>query len=256
MPVTGLPIWFELSTPDQDAATAFYARLFGWEVVSAGMEGFDYRLARKAEVAVAGLMPLSACPEGTPPSWMVYFGTEEVDETTEEIEATGGYIWKAPTDIPRTGRFSVVSDPQGAMLGLLEPLPMAEAPEVGAWDQTREGHGCWLELMTDDAKAAMGFYHLMFGWQPDGTHDLGPMGSYHIFAHEGAQIGGMMGLDGAPQPYWLCYFGVANLAASIATAQAAGGQLLSGPTEVAGPALVAVLADPQGARFAIVGPKP
>src|SRR5690606_40078201 len=42
----GNPCWYELGTGDLDAASGFYRRILGWEVVDSGMEGFDYRLAK------------------------------------------------------------------------------------------------------------------------------------------------------------------------------------------------------------------
>ena len=252
----GIPCWFELSTPDPDRAETFYGALFDWAVTDAAMPGFDYRLAKSGADMVAGMMPLAACPDGTPPNWMLYVAVDDCDATAAQAVALGGKLFKEPTEIPGTGRFAVLADPQGAVFGLLQPLPMDPPPEGGAWNQMAAGHGNWLELMSTDPKAAMGFYGKLFGWQPDAEMDMGAMGSYDLFTHQGKQIGGMMGLGTSPHPNWLCYFGVENSAAAMEKINAMGGTIAAGPMEVPGPALIAVAQDNQGAWFAMVGPKP
>lgn len=252
----GIPCWFELSVADPDRAEAFYTALFGWEIADAGMPGFDYRLARAGADMVAGVMPLSALPEGALANWMLYIAVDDCDATAAQAVALGGKLWKEPADIPGTGRYAVLADPQGAVFGILQPLPMDPPPEGGAWNQKAAGHGTWLELMSTDPQAALGFYGALFGWQADEVMDTGEMGPYHLFRHQGAQLGGMMGLGPSPYPNWLCYFGVDDLAAAMAQVNAMGGTVPMGPVEVPGPALIAVVQDNQGAWFAMVGPKP
>ena len=252
----GYPCWFELSTGDLDAAKGFYEALFGWMIGPSVMPDFDYRLAASGKEMVAGMMPLSMLPPGTPPNWMIYIAVDDCDETAAQTAALGGTVLKEPADIPGTGRFAVLLDPQGACFGILQPAPMENPPEGGAFDQQKSGHGNWIELMTGDPKAALGFYGMLFGWVEDAAMPMGEMGSYHIFSRAGAQIGGMMGLGTAPYPNWLPYFGVDDIPATIDTAEARGATLVHGPAEVPGPALIVVFRDPQGAHFAVVGPKP
>lgn len=252
----GNPCWFELSTGDLDAAAEFYGALFGWAVGASVMPEFDYRLAACGGDMVAGMMPLAMLPPGTPPNWMIYIAVDDCDATAAQAADAGGTVLKAPADIPGTGRFAVLADLQGACFGILQPAPMETPPEGGAFDQQKSGHGNWIELMSPDPGTALAFYGTLFGWTEDRVMPMGEMGGYHIFARGGAQIGGMMGLGPAPMPHWLPYFGVADVAATIATATSRGGALVHGPQEVPGPALIAVLRDPQGAHFAVVGPKP
>ncbi len=252
----GLPCWFELSVADADAAQGFYSGLLGWEFVDSGMPDFDYRLAKMGDAMVAGVFPLALCPPGTPPNWMIYIAVEDCDATAAQAVALGGKLWKEPADIPGTGRFAILGDPQGAVFGILQPLPMETPPEVGAFAQNRAGHGNWIELSSADPVAGLAFYGALFGWAEDGVFGMGDMGGYHLIAHQGAQIGGMMGLIGAPFSHWLPYFGVEDIAGTLACATATGAQVLNGPNEVPGPALIATIKDPQGAIFAVVGPKP
>lgn len=249
----GTPCWYELSTSDLAAGQDFYTRVLGWAVTDAGMEGFDYRLANAGGDMVAGMMTLPA--PGIPPHWLIYFAVDGCNATAAAITAAGGKVIKEPADIPGTGRFAVASDPQGAYFGILEPAPMDTPPTSGAFDQKKTGHGNWTELMTSDPKAGFAFYNGLFGWTADQAMDMGSMGIYQIFADKGTAIGGMMGLGNAPMPAWLAYFGVDGTDAAIARITAAGGAIVHGPQEVPGGAFIAVARDPQGAHFAVVGPR-
>lgn len=252
--VHGSPCWFELMSADLDGARGFYADLFDWQVTDAGMPDFTYLLAKSGDEMVAGLMGLTE-PD-MPSFWMIYLAVDDVDAKSAQIAADGGQVHKEPADIPGTGRFAIVTDPQGAAFGLLQPQPMETPPESGAFDQKKAGHAHWIELRTSDPAAAMAFYTRHFGWTPDRSMQMGEMGSYDLFARGGAQIGAMMSLAGPPRPAWMPYFGVNDVAATVARLEAGGGKVLHGPAEVPGPALIVQASDPQGVAFAFVGPMP
>ena len=62
-------------------------------------------------------MPL---PDGAPmPShWLVYFGSDDVDASAEQIRSSGGTLMVEPMDVPPSGRILVAQDPQGAIFAL------------------------------------------------------------------------------------------------------------------------------------------
>ena len=67
----------------------------------------------------------------------------------------------------------------------------------------------------------------------------------------------MMGAPAGTRPWWLAYFAVADTAAAVAAARIAGGTLLSGPDDTPfGFGRMALLADPEGATFAVVASAP
>lgn len=245
----GTPIWYELMTPDPAAAQRFYENVLGWKVADSGMAGMDYRLASAGDAMVAGLM---APPrEGIPANWGIYFAVADCDAAARDAQSAGASICVPATDIPGVGRFAVLTDPQGAVFNILK----GEGSDSQAFDQSKPGHGNWQELMTTDPKAALSFYGKLFGWSEARVHDMGAMGGYHIISHDGREIGGMMGLGGAPMACWLPYFGSSGIDASTKRIAAAGGKVIRGPMEVPGGAFIVVATDPQGAHFAIVGPK-
>ena len=253
----GNPCWYELNAPDLDAAGGFYGRVFGWQVVDSGMEGFDYRLARAGEAMVAGMMAQA----DQPPRWLIYFAVDDCDRMAEAIRAAGGSLCQPPTDIPGTGRYAVATDPQGVGFGILQPdmsamsaEEIARAALAAPFDQDRPGHGQWNELMSPDPVAGFAFYSGLFGWTKGEAMPMGAMGDYQLFRHEGRDIGAMMGLGDSPEPLWLPYFGVDDAVTNVArTVEAEGGKIHHGPVEVPGPAYIAVAQDPQGAWFAVVG---
>ena len=251
----GLPCWYELGTTDLDAAAAFYPHVLGWNVNSAGMPGFDYRIGTDAEGnGVAGFMS-TAGQEGAPaPNWLFYLEVDDCAATLDAVTAAGGSVLMPASEVPGTGTIAVIADPQGAVLGVLEPKPMNGAPSVRAFDQAKVGHGNWHELTTSDPEAGFEFYARVFGWAKGETLDMGEYGSYQLFQSGGTDIGGIMGLMGAPRPAWLSYFGTETVDTTVEAATSNGGRLVDGPNEVPGGAWVATLADPQGATFGIVGP--
>lgn len=245
----GTPVWYELTTTDPDAAQDFYTRVLGWRFADSGMPDFDYRIGHAGEHRVVGLM---APPEaGMPPRWGIYFAVDSCDATARAVTDAGGKVCHGPQDIPNVGRFAVLSDPQGATFCVLQ----AEGRDSQAFDQMRQGHGNWHELSTSDPGAALGFYSRIFDWKAGTAMDMGAMGTYQLFSHDGRDIGGMMPLGQAANPIWIPYFGSAGAEIAMSRITAAGGAVLHGPAEVPGGAWIVSARDPQGAEFAVVGPK-
>jgi predicted enzyme related to lactoylglutathione lyase len=118
---TGHCHWNELSTSDQPAALAFYARLFGWtkgDAMPMGEMG-DYQFITHHGETIGAVMNRMA--GGPPPSWTFYFGVEDIDVAAEAVSANGGTIHYGPAEVPG-GMFIVVAgDPQAAMFGLVGP---------------------------------------------------------------------------------------------------------------------------------------
>ena len=119
----GALCWTELSTRDTKAAEAFYTALFGWTAkvggVGTAMEYTEFSNQGKPGV---GMMAMPAqVPAFVPAYWMSYFQVDDVDASTEKAKSLGGGVRVPPMDIPSTGRFSVVTDPQGAMFALFMP---------------------------------------------------------------------------------------------------------------------------------------
>jgi predicted enzyme related to lactoylglutathione lyase len=75
---------------------------------------------------VAGIMKTPAQCTHQPPCWGAYVTVDDIDATTSKIEGLGGKIIVPPTDIPNIGRFSVFTDPQGAVLSAITYFPQQQ----------------------------------------------------------------------------------------------------------------------------------
>lgn len=252
----GRPVWYELAcTPSRRPdAEAFYADLFGWQIADSGMEGFEYDLASADGDMVAGIMDMPADRDGANPFWLIYFSVADADAATAAAVEAGASVQRPPADIPGTGRFAILEDPQGAAFGLLAPVPMDDGAGGQAFDQTKAAHGNWTELASKDPAAAIGFYTGLLGWTKSAAFDMGGAGDYQLFAHGGGDIGGIAPRSDSEAEAWLPYFGIAGVSAAIDRIGALGGNVIFGPQEVPGGAHIAIAEDPQGARFAVVGP--
>ena len=115
------------------------------------------------------------------------------------------------------------------------------------------GTFCWLELGTTDAAGARAFYTALFGWGVN-EFPMGEMGTYHIFQKDGADAAAMYQIGAQQQgmpPHWLSYVAVASADATTEKARSLGGTVHQGPFDVYDMGRMSVLADPQGAMFAI-----
>jgi uncharacterized protein len=113
----GAMIWNELSTSDVAKSKVFYADTFGW-----GWGGSDdYAEAQVAGRTIAGVTPRRPdLPADVPDHWLVYFGSADVDATVKKAADLGATVVAGPMDIPGTGRFAVLVDPQGAAFALFK----------------------------------------------------------------------------------------------------------------------------------------
>jgi len=248
-------VWFDLTVPDIDGAKAFYTDIVGWQAEK--WPGGDYVIWHAAKEGIGGIMKLT--PEmkqrGAPPNWMGYVASDDVDASARRAEKLGGRIIVPGTDIPDTGRFAVVADPQGAVFGLFYSRNRMEAP-----DATALGNFGWAELNTTDWKAAWKFYSELFGWKKTSSMDMGPeLGEYFMFGTDPEKsMGGMSNAANmmkAPA-HWLHYANVKTVDDTAKRIAAKGGKILNGPMDVpGGETRIAQCMDPQGAMFAIMASK-
>lgn len=247
--IRGKFVWHELMTTDTDAAGDFYSRVVPWKTQDSGMPSYTMWMAGKYRAA--GLMAL---PEegdsATPPHWIIYIGTPDVDATVAAAEKLGGRVIKGASDIPNVGRFAVLADPQGAAFAVFAPLPSSgseASPGGGVGDFT------WHELATMDPDSALRFYSELFGWSKGAAHDMGDMGTYQIVSHGGQDTAGIYkARDNSTPPSWLSYARVTDAGKAASAAKAAGGRILNGPMEVPGGSWIVMMLDPQGGAFAVV----
>ncbi|HZO23029.1 MAG TPA: VOC family protein [Steroidobacteraceae bacterium] len=246
--IRGRFIWHELMTTDPEAAGAFYTNVIPWKTQPSGMPSYTLWMSGKNQAG--GLMALPHAEAGTPPQWIIYVGTPDVDSSAEAARRLGGKVLKPPADIPNVGRFAVLSDPQGAAFAIFTPKP---GSGDGASTAGAVGDFTWHELATTDLDGALTFYTDLFGWSKGAAHDMGPMGVYQLISHRGQDVGGIYkARDASTPPSWLSYTRVADAAKAASAVKANGGRVLNGPMEVPGGSWIVMALDPQGGAFAVV----
>jgi predicted enzyme related to lactoylglutathione lyase len=113
------------------------------------------------------------------------------------------------------------------------------------------GRFVWHELMTTDTKAASAFYPKVTSWRTQ-AWDKDP--SYTLWLSPKGPFGGVRTLPDAARsqgPAWLAYIGTPDVDTTLQHAQKLGARVSMGATDIPDTGRMAVLADPQGASFAL-----
>lgn len=255
---TGDFIWYELMTPDPEGSKAFYDAVAGWDIEPQPSGEMDYRMIRRSDGGNAGgVMRLTQDMQqhGARPTWLAYINVDDVDQAVAAIERAGGKTYLAPFDIQNIGRIAMVSDPQGAAFYVMKPIPPGNDPkgrsDVFSPDAVQR---CgWNELQTSDVEAARRFYGDQFGWGSDEFMDMGEMGKYRFWDHDGERIGALFNPGNDQPSRWRFYFRVPSISAAKKIAEEKGGTVHMGPHQVPTGDWIIVGSDPQGAEFALVG---
>jgi len=268
---TGVPCWVDLVQPDHDATVGFYGGLFGWT--------FDVRTPEAAPMRYAyalldgrtvGGVGTPVPGEESPSGWTSYVAVDSADQAAAAVEANGGRVLVAPSDVPGAGRVGLCADPEGAVVGLWQPAENRGAQAVnepGAWN--------FSELHTADPDAAERFYGAVFGWVSN-PFDLGDgqkagvwrvPGYSDLLAERDSEIRERQQADQVPEGFadavalmqplgadagarWTVTFAVADADAAFARAAGLGATVVT-PLFDTDYTRMGVVRDPQGAAFTL-----
>jgi len=91
--------------------------MFKWNMEE--LPGMDYTIITVGEGMGGGMMknPMPSKPD----SWIPYILVDDVATSTKKAKSLGAVIANDVTEVPGMGRFSVITDPTGAALGLWQP---------------------------------------------------------------------------------------------------------------------------------------
>lgn len=256
-------IWYELMTPDADAAARFYGAVVGWKIADradpkAGAK--DYRMIGRDDGGSAGgvlkLMP-DMLAQGARAIWVGYLHVTDVDRAMHSIIADEGRALMPTLTLP-VGRIAMLTDPMGAPFYVMTPVPPPGRPDAvsDVFSVDRPQHVRWNELTTPDLPRAQAFYGKHFGFAFKESMPMGPeLGDYHFIDDGGLRVGGMMKQPHPAAPAgWTFYFGVRSAGAAKRAVEQAGGRVEVDLHQVPGGDWVLIATDPQGARFGLVGP--
>jgi predicted enzyme related to lactoylglutathione lyase len=257
---TGSFIWYELMTPDPDAAAKFYGAVLGWKFSprTAPPGEQDYRMIQRDDGGSAGgVLRLTADMqrEGARPIWLGYLHVADVDAATQAIQADGGELLMPRKDLP-VGHIAMLADPMGSPFYVMDPIPPPGKPEAKSdvFDVSAAQRVRWNELASPDLVRAKAFYARHFHFQFNQVMPMGPMGDYCFIDHDDLRIGAVMQKPAdSPLGSWLFYFGTGSITAAQRAIEAGGGKMIRGPNEVPGGEWTLLATDPAGAAFGVVG---
>ena len=246
----GMFSWVDLVAHDLEAATEWYAQLFGWEaktMPTGGGPAYVMFYEGGHAVAGAGQMSDEMKAQGVPPLWNDYITVTDAAAVEARAKQLGGSVMMPTMQVMDAGTMAFIQDPGGAAFGIWQP-----GSHVGAGLVSEPGGFCWNELMTPDVEKAKGFYGELFGW----TYEAQPMPGFTyttIKTSGGDQNGGMVPMlgpqwEGIP-PHWMTYFAVASIDDTVAKVEATGGRICVPITEIPGVGRFAVINDPEGGTF-------
>jgi len=240
----GTPCWVDVTSPDLDATTAFYAGLFGWAADrDPRPEAGGYTMFSLNGKFVAAASPPQQ--EGMPPVWTTYIASDDVDAAAARVGEAGGTVFTEPFDVFDSGRMTVAQDPTGAVFGIWQA-----GSHHGAQLANEPGSLSWNECRTPDAAAAEQFYRAVFGCDVR-SMTMGMDEPYRVLEVGGKGVAGLMQWTDGP-PNWATTFNVADTDASCARAEQLGGRVLAQPYDIPTIGRYAELRDPVGAAFGVL----
>ena len=248
---TGRVIWHDLLTTTPEESRRFYGELFGWTFERPGIslgfgDGDAYMLIRHEGRLIGGMVDARLLDKDENISqWMTVISTDDIENATAAIRASGGDVLTAPTSLSSRGTMGVYADASGALFALLETRdgdPAQEPPAVNDF--------LWNELWTHDIPGSVEFYSNVLGLSHD-VRELGS-GSYQTLRRADAPVLGVLEHPVADaRPVWANYLRVEDPAAITARVEALGGRvaLEAQPRPIGGS--IAVILGPSGAGIAL-----
>ena len=117
----------------------------------------------------------------------------------------------------------------------------------------------WHDLLTNDLAASQAFYGELFGWEFDNigvAAGLKSDSAYSLIRHNGMLIGGMidtLAVNGRVDiSQWVVSMSVSDIDAAVAAVTAAGGDVITPPTDLQRRGKIAVVRDAEGALLALL----
>lgn len=243
--IPGKFIWFDLVTPDPQAAQAFYGKVLGWSFQPVA-DASDYTAIAADGRLIGGIFqPVAAqgAPVGT--RWLGFVSVRDMRKAMAKLGGMGFTTVLPATQVPGRGTHAVMRDPQGAIVGLLKSSSGDPRDEpVGP------GEFFWVDLYARDVVTASAAYAAI-GYNVVPADE--GIGDRMLLESNGYARAGITQLpDGAQAPGWLPYVQVEDVAATLAVAQAAGGKVLMAPDPAVLDGNVAVIGDPLGGVIGII----
>ena len=121
-------VHFEIPTDDVARAKDFYSSIFGWQLDTMQMGEGDYTIAMTTPVDDQTQSPTEPGAingglmrrDRATPAPIITIEVGAIDDSLKRIEAGGGSVVQARTEIPGMGAFAYFVDSEGNVMGLWE----------------------------------------------------------------------------------------------------------------------------------------
>jgi len=247
MRLVGKFIWYDLLTNDLQATSRFYAKLFGWSFSDTTSKEKLVKTVTRDGVPIANAIYIDPQNSKVNESrWLSYISVEDVDRTLMVSKKNNGTIYMQPKDLPNRGRVAIVKDPEGALFAIVTTSD-GDPPDRGFI----RNHWMGSELWSTNPDAALTFYRLLVGYEQQ-LVGVGAGLQYRFLVKNGQRRGGIVKIPWDDvKPNWLPYIAVDDVMAIVAKAEELGGKVLVEPDKAIREGLLAIIADPSGAVFAV-----
>ncbi|MGD1847573.1 MAG: VOC family protein [Salibacteraceae bacterium] len=112
-------VHFEIGCSDIDQTTAFYKRVFDWNLTKNGNAAI---IDTGAPDALSG--HINQLGPKDPENYVtIYIETDSLTADLEAVESNGGTVFVQPIELPDGRSFAWFRDVAGNLIGLITPLP-------------------------------------------------------------------------------------------------------------------------------------
>lgn len=237
----GKLVWADLYTGDVEASLKFYQQTFDWTVKSFAKEQSKYHLLYDNGLAVAGVLERDSNRNKTDKAlWVGSIDTDNVSSRSDRAAKNNATIILAPHDFTLYGKRSVLADPQGGIIALLElDLTSKNHKKISKkWD--------WAQLFSTNTKQAAMFYQDTFGYSLEATNTDND--SFFLIQAEMIQAS----IVKLPESFeqrdrWVNFIEVNNLSTTLTKAKNNGATVIYHPIDRG----LAIIADPNGALLGL-----
>jgi uncharacterized protein len=110
-------VFFEIGCRDRDKTGAFFSEMFGWNLRP---DGPSLMLDQGEKGGIGGhIVALGHEPHNYT---MFYVQVEDLKASLDQAVSLGGKVCVPPVEVPGSGTFAWITDPEGNTIGLWKPL--------------------------------------------------------------------------------------------------------------------------------------
>ena len=240
--MANLVVHWELGSRHAEKLGNFYTSLFGWRVEK--QSSMDYRVVYTGnKLGIDG--GIAQIDGATPPYLTFYVMVNNLRATLATAESQGAKVALPPTPNPNVGTFAQINDPEGFLIGIIEPPP-DWGDQVTDREQGEDSGNPVLHWEINSANAAnlQGFYTTLFDWRIDTeAPDNYPM---VLTGGEGGIGGGICQIEDDGPASLTLYVEVDDVQATLDKAQGLGANGVGELMHVPGIGTFSHISDPDG----------